>query len=285
MAAASPCASRRKTASHGSTSSTADRESARAPGTCLRAILSGRRIEHARAAGHRHRPRARQELVELHGGTIAVESASGATFIVTLPLGRSHLRDDQIVAGSEGSLARTDELEVDHVIAGNGETETRDGDGAADVTTLLIVDDSADMRAYVRSHFQSRYRVEEAADGGDGIERARSLLPDLVISDVMMPGIDGNALCRTLKSDPETDFIPIDPADRVGLDRRPGRRTRGWCGRLPGQAIRDARARRARGKPHRHSATSPRAVCGRGCGASGARATVRVGIRGPGVRR
>jgi len=150
-----------------------------------------------------------KELVELHGGSIAVDGAGGATFTVTLSLGRAHLRDDQIVFGPEGSLARTDELEIDHAIAGNGETETRGADGAADVTTLLIVDDSADLRAYIRSHFESRYRILEAGDGEDGIERAKSLLPDLVISDVMMPGIDGNVLCRTLKSDPETDFIPI----------------------------------------------------------------------------
>ena len=150
-----------------------------------------------------------KELVELHGGTIAVESAAGATFTVTLSLGRAHLRDDQIVAGSEGSPARTDELAIDHAIVGTGEAGTRGADGAADVTTLLIVDDSADLRSYIRSHFESRYRIAEAGDGEDGIERARSLLPDLVISDVMMPGVDGNALCRTLKSDPETDFIPI----------------------------------------------------------------------------
>ena len=150
-----------------------------------------------------------KELVELHGGTIAVESAAGATFTVTLSLGRAHLRDDQIVAGSEGSPARTDELAIDHAIVGTGEAGTRGADGAADVTTLLIVDDSADLRSYIRSHFESRYRIVEAGDGADGIEQARSLLPDLVISDVMMPGIDGNELCRTLKSDPETDFVPI----------------------------------------------------------------------------
>ena len=188
----------------------------------------------------------------------------GATFTVTLPLGRAHLRDDQIVARPKARWHRTDELEVDDAIVGNGETETRVPTESADVTTLLIVDDSADMRAYVRSHFESRYRVVEAGDGAEGIERAKSLLPDLVISDVMMPGIDGNVLCRTLKSDPETDFIPIilltalaSTDDRVaGLVRRRGRLSR--------QAVRDARARRARREPHHDSAAPSRAVRGRG---------------------
>ena len=160
-----------------------------------------------------------KELAELHGGSIGVESAAGATFTVTLPLGRAHLRDDQIVAV-------TDELAVPRIpsngaprggatIEGGDEGAAIDtvagvaAEQATDVTTLLVVDDSADMRAYVRAHFASRYRVVEAADGAEGIERAKAVVPDVVISDVMMPGVDGNALCRRLKGDPETDFIPI----------------------------------------------------------------------------
>jgi signal transduction histidine kinase/ligand-binding sensor domain-containing protein/DNA-binding response OmpR family regulator len=150
-----------------------------------------------------------RELVELHGGSITAESDGGATFTVELPLGRTHLRDDQIVGRPEDSPASTDGLEVEHAVTRDGDREPRNADAATDRTTLLIVDDSADMRAYVRSHFESRYSVLEAADGEAGIERAKSLLPDLVISDVMMPGVDGNTLCRTLKSDAETDFIPI----------------------------------------------------------------------------
>jgi CheY-like chemotaxis protein len=144
-----------------------------------------------------------KELVELHGGSIAVTSADGATFTITLPLGNAHLRDDQM-------LPVTAETAVPRI-----ETEMPDGERAAavdrseDVTTVLIIDDSADMRAYVRSHFAARYRVVEAGDGPEGIERAKAVLPDVVISDVMMPGIDGYAVCRALKADPETDFIPV----------------------------------------------------------------------------
>ena len=156
-----------------------------------------------------------KELVELHGGIIGVENGegdvqAGATFTVTLPLGHAHLRDDQIVALQE-TVDVTEGEPPSVPMATDG---AQDGDGpragsGEDLTTLLVVDDSADLRTYVRAHFERRYRVVEAADGTEGIEQARAIIPDLVISDVMMPGMDGSALCRALRNSPETDFIPI----------------------------------------------------------------------------
>jgi DNA-binding response OmpR family regulator len=95
------------------------------------------------------------------------------------------------------------------------------------VTTLLVVDDSADMRAYIRARFDARYRVLEAENGEEGVARARAALPDLIVSDVMMPVMDGHALCNALRASPETDFIPIilltaqaESEQRIaGLDR------------------------------------------------------------------
>jgi YesN/AraC family two-component response regulator len=77
------------------------------------------------------------------------------------------------------------------------------------VPLLLIVDDSADLRSYIRDHFSDRYRVIEAADGHEGIALARQHLPDIVLSDVMMPGTDGHELVRALRECPETDFLSI----------------------------------------------------------------------------
>lgn len=73
---------------------------------------------------------------------------------------------------------------------------------------VLLVEDHADMRAYLRKHLSRDYQVLEAARGDDGLELIRQELPDVVVADIMMPGLDGYALCRALKSDPETDFIP-----------------------------------------------------------------------------
>jgi CheY-like chemotaxis protein len=78
-----------------------------------------------------------------------------------------------------------------------------------DRTTVLVVDDHADVRAYVRSVLSASYRVLEAVDGRDGLERARAALPDLIVADVMMPELDGLALARALKGDAMTSAIPV----------------------------------------------------------------------------
>ncbi len=163
-----------------------------------------------------------KEYVELHGGHIRVESSqgTGTTFTVTLPLGRRHLRDDEIA--DEASPERPAPPEAADLALADGDGGPGPSSAAAgvgrsaepeddpeNVTTVLVVDDDADVRAYIRAHLESSYRVAEAADGAEGIALARTLLPDLVISDVMMPGTDGYAVCRALRSSPETDFVPV----------------------------------------------------------------------------
>jgi signal transduction histidine kinase/ligand-binding sensor domain-containing protein/CheY-like chemotaxis protein len=155
-----------------------------------------------------------RELVALHGGTLEVESeeGSGSTFTATLLLGRDHLAPEQVVDDEplEGWTPRlplpsmpVEELPVEEAV------DSRPERIPEDVTTVLVVEDNADLRAFIRMHLRGRFRVVEAADGLQGLELARRLLPDLVLSDVMMPGLDGYALCRALKADPDTDFIPV----------------------------------------------------------------------------
>jgi DNA-binding response OmpR family regulator len=140
--------------------------------------------------------------VELHGGSVSVESRgadTGATFTVRLPL----CDVGAVVAAGADSPP---EVELADVGASVADDDVGNG---ADVTTLLVVDDSAELRSYLRAHFAPRYRVLEAEDGATGVAFARQQLPDIVISDVMMPGMDGHQLCRELRASPETDFIPI----------------------------------------------------------------------------
>lgn len=86
---------------------------------------------------------------------------------------------------------------------------------------VLLVEDHADMRAYLRKHLATGYEVHEATRGDDGLAAARALVPDVIVSDIMMPGLDGHALCRALKADPETDFIPVILLTaRTGLEDR-----------------------------------------------------------------
>jgi signal transduction histidine kinase/DNA-binding response OmpR family regulator len=153
-----------------------------------------------------------KELVELHGGHIKVETQEGfgSTFTVTLRCGRSHLKQGDI-AGTKPARKREEPVAVE-VEAGEASRNTSTSapvTGDEDVTTVLVVDDNAEIRQYVRRHLEPVYRVTEAADGTEGLEAARRVLPDLVISDVMMPKMDGYALCDALKKDPDLDYIPV----------------------------------------------------------------------------
>jgi signal transduction histidine kinase/ligand-binding sensor domain-containing protein/DNA-binding response OmpR family regulator len=155
-----------------------------------------------------------RELVALHGGRLDVESeeGSGSTFTLTLRLGRDHLAPEQVV--DDGPIDDWSPrlplplASVEEPLPGASADSAQAGI-PDDVTTVLVVEDNAELRTFIRTHLQARFRVVEAADGLQGLELARHVLPDLVLSDIMMPGLDGYALCRALKEDPETDFIPV----------------------------------------------------------------------------
>jgi signal transduction histidine kinase/DNA-binding response OmpR family regulator len=149
-----------------------------------------------------------KELLELHGGQIGVASdASGTTFTATIPI-REAVIDLVETEGASAPSRLATEVAVtgEH---GGGPAASPSDEQSEDVPTLLVVDDSADLRAYIRNHFASRFRVLEAEDGTQGIELARRHLPDVVISDVMMPRTDGHELVRVLRASPETDFLSI----------------------------------------------------------------------------
>ena len=169
------------------------------------------------------------DLVELHGGTLGAESThgQGSIFTLTLRRGSDHFQDEQIVDGSSGSEPQrgtfhspahgaAEALLVDRERPLAPEEDTLPNE--IDRTTVLVVDDHPDLRAYVGRHLEDRYRVIEAAHGAEGLEKARRFVPDLILSDVMMPlpasappdaPQDGFALFRAIKSDPELEFLPV----------------------------------------------------------------------------
>lgn len=151
------------------------------------------------------------ELVKLHGGTIQVYSreGEGTVFTIHIPLGHAHLPADNIVhtaahAGADSYHAFVEEA-------------SRWDDPALPKTTasqeerpyVLLADDNADMREYIRKLLGDRCEVAAVKDGAAALEAIARRPPDLVISDVMMPLIDGFALVKLLKQNPVTMNLPV----------------------------------------------------------------------------
>lgn len=145
-----------------------------------------------------------KELTELHGGTIGVESAAGfgTRFTVRLPLTDA----PQLAPVSEPEALATPSPAP---AEGDRQPDEPVPSPEDDRPLVLIVEDHADLRAFVRGHLAERYRVVEAADGRAGLETARAHRPNLVLSDVMMPEMDGVALTRALKADPALSDVPV----------------------------------------------------------------------------
>ena len=163
-----------------------------------------------------------KELVELHGGQITLQSEVGreTCFTMQLPFGSGHLQENEILdAGtSKDSVGRTSELTVEAlqstlpVKQEEGEqvqSEMPDVEEAVDETVVLIVEDHHDLRGFIRDQIGEKYRVVEAENGRIGHDLALELIPDLIISDVMMPEMDGYQLCDALKTNEKTNHIPI----------------------------------------------------------------------------
>lgn len=154
-----------------------------------------------------------KELVELHRGTITVRSrvGEGSEFTVSLRLGPGHLLAGEIVEPVTGEITGSKEalepVEAEGVEADPVEEVEEKKPGEKPI--VLVVEDNADMRRFIKAPLKADYRVVEAADGREGIAMAREMVPDLIISDVMMPEVDGFELCAALKKDIKTSHIPI----------------------------------------------------------------------------
>ncbi len=185
------------------------------------------RIENARGRSHEGTGiglALASELVKLHGGTIEVKSEAGrgTVFQVNLPFGDRHLALQNVGSDLAPAQARSDGRTFLEEVSSwlppvsspgpdNKDTAQKDGEPKGDHARprILLAEDNADMRDYVCRLLNQRYHVEAVSDGSAALEAARKNPPRLVLSDVMMPGLDGFGLLRELRGDPATRDIPF----------------------------------------------------------------------------
>jgi len=153
------------------------------------------------------------ELVKLHGGTISVASVlgQGTTFTVRLPKGSSHLPAERLktLHAQSSNIARADAY-VDEALSWLPEVSgVPAGTEQGHAHRLLLADDNADMREYARRLLAEHYDVEVVGDGEAALAAARARHPDIIVSDVMMPRLDGFGLIRELRADPALRAIPV----------------------------------------------------------------------------
>ncbi len=185
-----------------------------------------------------------QELVKLHGGSITAESevGRGTTFTVSIPLGSKHLPPDQVgnrpaaAHPTTGASPFVEEAlrwlpDADQRPAPGSELPSIQDDPTGPATSphgpdderplVLVADDSADMRQYIVRLLSQHYRTETVPDGEAALAAARARIPDLILTDIMMPRLDGFGLLQALRADPRTSGVPV-----IMLSARAGEESR-----------------------------------------------------------
>lgn len=153
-----------------------------------------------------------KSIIEMHHGVIWAESLdqSGAAFRCILPVSKEYYNEDEIIETKENEEVQSYEVEIkkeeeqQDVVTEEGKSVKR-----KKVHTILVVEDNSDVRNYIISHLVDNYNIIKASNGSEAIDKAFNFMPDLIISDLMMPKMDGMEMASKLKSDMRTSHIPI----------------------------------------------------------------------------
>lgn len=155
-----------------------------------------------------------RELIEMHHGQLVVLSqpGAGARFTVRLPLGKKHLSEAEIVQFQDDWSFRRPDPQADPVLdfeAPAGAEPPDEASTASEKPVLLIVEDNADLQNFLQELFQKQFRLLLAPDGEEGLALAQEEIPDLIISDIIMPKMDGHQFTQELKARDHTSHIPV----------------------------------------------------------------------------
>lgn len=153
-------------------------------------------------------------FVELHGGEITVDSVEGkgTVFTVDIPM--------TVVEEPSADLVQEPRITQQTVVEELEDMETEEQIPDENKECILIIDDNADVRDYVKSLLKEEYTVREAPDGRAGLKKAMKYVPDAIICDVMMPVMDGLECCRKLKTELQTSHIPVMLLTACSLDEQ-----------------------------------------------------------------
>lgn len=153
-----------------------------------------------------------KKIADLHHATIQVESqiGQGSTFELSFKLGLEHYNADEtdIIIPDVNKSMLSSELDKQHTIQENLDPNNQ-AQRDNDIPLILIVEDNEDLRFFLKNSLKNNYRVEEAANGIEGWKKIEHLNPDLIISDILMPEMDGLQLLDTIKLDRRTSHIPV----------------------------------------------------------------------------
>ncbi|MEJ7679118.1 MAG: response regulator [Segetibacter sp.] len=152
-----------------------------------------------------------KELIAIHQGKIILKSEKwkGTYFEVILPLGNAHLKKDEILGETPSFYINYDDVKIYTTYSETTNFSVEESSKVEKEYSILLIEDNTDMRVYLKNKLSKAYEIHESENGTEGLNLAYSIVPDLIITDIVLPGKDGLDITNILKNDFRTSHIPI----------------------------------------------------------------------------